>query len=306
MEEKKAFRKFCKQMEREVQQCFPEGMQVEIHKVVKNNGLELDSLAILSEERPVSPNFYLQMYYRQYEKGTDIPALVRQIVEQYQESVSSGEDMQFDVGWKNCEKNIVFRLVSYQRNEKILPDVPHIPFLDLAVLFYVLVKKDIDGIGSVRVDNSLMDRWEIDIGTLLQVARENTQRLFPVRIYTMHSVMRELMNTKADCGIPEEFQEELPFPREPYVITNDSGLNGAAAILYPDTLKETGKILHGDFYLLPSSIHEVLAISSRAAVTAVALEEMVQEVNQSCVAKEEVLSESVYFYEHCSETIRVL
>ncbi len=306
MEEKKAFRKFCKQMEKEVQQRFPEDMQVEVHKVVKNNGLELDSLTILSEERPVSPSFYLQMYYQQYEKGTGIPALAQQIVEQYQESVSSGEDMQFDVGWKSCEKNIVFRLVSYQRNEKILSDVPHIPFLDLAVLFYVLVKKDIDGIGSVRVDNSLMERWEIDIGTLLQVARENTQRLFPVRIYTMHSVMRELMNTKADCGIPEEFQAELPFPREPYVITNDSGLNGAAAILYPDTLKETGKILHGDFYLLPSSIHELLAISSRAAVTAVALEEMVQEVNQSCVAKEEILSESVYFYEHCSETIRIL
>ena len=51
------FEEFKNVMEQMVKEKFSEGYQVERHKVIKNNQLELDSLVILAEDTNVSPQF---------------------------------------------------------------------------------------------------------------------------------------------------------------------------------------------------------------------------------------------------------
>lgn len=53
------FEEFKNVMEQMVKEKFSEGYQVERHKVIKNNQLELDSLVILTEDTNVSPQFYM-------------------------------------------------------------------------------------------------------------------------------------------------------------------------------------------------------------------------------------------------------
>lgn len=124
----------------------------------------------------------------------------------------------------------------------------------------------------------------------------------------MHSLMNAITDSKeenmASGKLPQGSTEHI-FAGEPFVVTNDNGINGAAVILYPNTLKKVGKILKDDFYLLPSSIHEMLAIPIHAAISEQDLCDMVWEVNRTCVAKEEILSGSVYRYDQDTETIKV-
>ena len=79
--------------------------------------------------------------------------------------------------------------------------------------------------------------------------------------------------------------------------SNQERIHGAGVIAYPDFMEEAAKRLGGDFYVLPSSIHEVLLVPDTPDVSAVELQKMVQSVNMEQVAPEERLSDHVYHYD---------
>ncbi len=77
----------------------------------------------------------------------------------------------------------------------------------------------------------------------------------------------------------EELDSDLPI----YVISNESGINDASAILYSDVMSEVASKLGGNVYLLPSSIHETIAVPVSIRLTVRDLERMVQDVNKDVI-----------------------
>ena len=86
----------------------------------------------------------------------------------------------------------------------------------------------------------------------------------------------------------------LPVPM--YILTNEYKLNGAATILYRDVLEDFSKACDGDFYLLPSSIHEVILVPAKECNSFDEMTQMVQEVNETQVEAEELLADHAYYY----------
>ena len=72
---------------------------------------------------------------------------------------------------------------------------------------------------------------------------------------------------------------------------------GAAAVLYPGRLEEVGSYLGEDFYVLPSSVHEMIVVRKSAASGKDFLSAMVTEINMTQVDREEVLSNQAYYYD---------
>ncbi len=81
-----------------------------------------------------------------------------------------------------------------------------------------------------------------------------------------------------------------------FVLTNSLRSFGAVCILYEDILFHIGNLLRENFYILPSSIHEVIIIPESQAPCKETLNEMIVEINESQVEREEVLSDHVYYY----------
>lgn len=94
----------------------------------------------------------------------------------------------------------------------------------------------------------------------------------------------------------EKSKEILPY--EQYVLTNIAQINGATAILYPNLLQEIGEATQSNFFILPSSIHEVILMKDNGDMNAEELQRMVMEINRTQVAPEEVLSDEVYSYDY--------
>ena len=88
------------------------------------------------------------------------------------------------------------------------------------------------------------------------------------------------------------------------VITNTLGVNGAAVILYPDILASLAKEYDTDFYVIPSSIHEVILVSAEDDSMLAEYRQMVQDVNKRFVDPEEILSDQVYYYEQKSQKMK--
>lgn len=309
MEERKEYQDFCKEMQVMVKDKFEDSVRVEIHKVVKNNATELDSMVILAEDRGISPNFYLNLYYEEYCQGKDMQMLAEQIYEIYIATVRQEQVPMLDPSFEACEDKITFRLVSYEKNKEMFQTIPYIRFLDMAVVFYIIVRNEDDGIGSVKISQRWLDEWNMTAPEVFSLARENTRRLFPERICSMHSMLKQLLQEKENewAALEETLYADMESKQvtDPYVITNSNGINGASVILYPDTLKTVGNVFGEDYYLLPSSIHEFLAIPEHAVGSEEELYEMVQEANEQFVSREEFLSGSVYWYECATETIKI-
>jgi hypothetical protein len=81
-----------------------------------------------------------------------------------------------------------------------------------------------------------------------------------------------------------------------YILSNFKGINGASCLLYENVLSEFAQLIQSDFYILPSSIHEIILVPYDKAILKEALAEMVEEVNRTQVSGDEVLSDRVYFY----------
>lgn len=297
MKKKYTYKEFKHILAGEVGKIFDGRAAIEIHNIIKNNSIELEGMVIIEEGKNVSPNFYLQFYYEDYLKGADIAGIAMEMAEKYNRMQENGFDG-FDMDIGNCMDKIVCRLVSYEKNSKLLEEIPYIPFLDMAIIFYCLVMEDENGTGSVRISNQIMEKWDMTVKTLYTVAIHNTERLLPKVFCPLKSMLKSVLEDGGQ-GMPDIFEglEGCSYQEgTPFILTNIKGVNGASAILYPDCLKDIGRMAESSLYIIPSSIHELLIIPDDGQVSPDGLKKMVKEVNASCVAAEEVLSDMVYYY----------
>ena len=97
-----------------------------------------------------------------------------------------------------------------------------------------------------------------------------------------------------------EIMDLLPEKPEMYVISNAAKINGAASVLYEEHLHLLSERVGTDLYILPSSVHEVLAVSVEFGTefgTPEELSQMVQDVNNEQLDLADRLSNNVYHYD---------
>lgn len=291
------YSRFQNSLVEQLAEQIPEGCRISIHKVIKNNDLQLDSLVILSKQVNVSPNFYLQQYYEKYLQGMSMEAIISDILENYEKTRKTMGKYQIDLSLDACRDKIVYRLSSGEKNRMRLENVPSIPFLDMVITFHVLMIEDEDGIGSVMVRDAFMQEWKMSTKELFQLAQENTMRMFPLQVHSMTQMLSNL--EKEHPELAEEYPDEVLQGQgfqNTLVVSNQKGINGAAVILYPGCLAQLEEQCAGDYYVLPSSIHEVLILPDRDQIYGSGLQNMVREVNENCVQADEILSDHVYHY----------
>lgn len=273
--------------------------RVEVKEVRKNNGVILHGLFILSGGGNVVPTIYLETFYAAYEDGIPFTEILDRIFEIYQEETPRGTiDMEFFREYRKISDRICYRLVRRQDNEPLLEDIPYVEFLDLAICFYYAYNGSQLGEGSILIHNSHMKLWGVKIQDLMRCAQENTPRLFPGRVSPMNEILREVMEMDE---IPETGR---PIPLA--VLTNERRIHGAACILYPGMLEMLAGRKKNGFYIIPSSIHEVLLLDQQEGESTGELRRMIYEINRSHVAPEDVLSDNLYYYNPAAKAMEII
>ena len=266
-------------------------IKVEIVKSLKNNGVTLVGISISKEEEQVIPSIYLESYYEKYLNGKPMESIVQELLCIYEKCKVESPVMEDElIGFEKVKQNIYYKLVNYKKNKEQLKSLPYIPYQDLAVVFCILVSKGETGMASIPVNKKLMRLWGMDRAEeLFEIASANTQRLFAPNIQHMGRFIQELEN-------PFEYEEAQENEMEVYIATNCSCVNGASVILYENLLQEFARKVQRDFFVLPSSIHEMLFLPISEYMELDELKGMVCGANQMVVSEEEILSDSVYRY----------
>lgn len=277
-----------------------EGGNITINHVIKNNGCEMDGLVIMEKGKDIAPTIYLDSFYELYTNGENIKSIIRQIEVIYEQNKNN---VTFDVNilkhFDNIKDKIVYKVVNYRSNEKLLEQVPHKRILDLAVVFYCLLDNEYGRSATALIYNNNLKNWNVTIDDVYKAALKNTPDLLHSKISSMAALFEK-------CGVNvdgEEVDLKDYVPSDMYVLTNESKLNGAACILYENVLYDFAQKLGADLYILPSSVHEVILLPKLSMFEKDELVNMVKEVNTEGVAADEVLSDHVYEYNRTERLI---
>ena len=271
-----------------VNDSLPEGTNGILMKVTKNNGVVFNGITIRNQDENIAPTIYLDGYKKDVEAGVStIDEIVSNIIRNYENSKcinGAGDSFAWFSNYDEVKKKVVCRVVNAKLNRDILNEIPYIPFLDLAITFCVMVSVSDKEDASILVRNQHMEIWNADEQELFSVAKENTKKLLPTEISSMASILSAMAN---------EPVEEKDMGASMYVLTNRKKMNGGTAVLDAQSLAGLAEKVDDDLWLLPSSIHEWIALPSAVASD---LETMIVEVNATQLEPQEVLSDHPYFY----------
>lgn len=266
---------------------------IDTKPVIKNNGITLHGLVINNGKCNISPTIYLDYYYKEFENGADIDKLAKQVIAQYKKfELDEDFDISVFTDYEKCKNNISFKLINYEKNKELLEDIPHIKYLDLAIVFYYLLEGGLNETSSILIRNSHMEHWGVDKVDLMVQAQNNTPRLLQSEIRSLTDVVKEILADNPMAITPED----EPMDQTMYVLTNKLKLYGACCILYKNLLEEFAEQHDCDFYIIPSSVHEVLLVPCSKELDSEYLTSLVQEVNSSELSTEDILSDHVYLY----------
>lgn len=195
---------------------------------------------------------------------------------------------------KDILQNVIHCVVNVASNRLYLSDKVFWRFLDLAVIYKFVIRETEEGMSSMVLTKRICEQYDINMEELEEAARENTQkRGFCVKPLTQY--MEKLMGMKV--------LEESEKGPQLWVCTASNCINGARIMLYSEPLAELADMIGSDLILLPSSIHEILALPAKDGVRNV--EDIVAEVNSTQVPKDEILSNNVYYYNRQTREVTI-
>jgi len=279
------------------------GYFVDIRPVTKNNGCVFYGLTITEKDSKIVPTIYLEGFFEKYKMGVRIERIIDEIIQIHDENkVRDSTELGFFTDYKKVKEKLSIRLINREKNKELLSDVPHRIFLDLAIVPSVEAFWINGTLGSVLVHNNHICMWGIKSDELIRDAIENSIKIHPACVKPMSELMKEMMEENGSAQ--KDVDELFDCANKMIVMTNNSRMHGASVIVYPDLLQKIYESLGGEFYVIPSSIHEVIVVTKQDYMSAQNINMMIEDVNSNELMCEEILSDHVYEYDSASQNLR--
>lgn len=170
----------------------------------------------------------------------------------------------------------------------------------LALTVDINMSEDRGGDWRVAINHGVMEALGVDKETLFITAMDDSMVNAPAVLTDMSMALFS----------PEK--ENLLDRKEPlepgdvsgmYVLTNEAGTLGASALYYPDVKEKAAELMGAGYYVLPSSIHEVILVPDTMDHDVKDLCDMVKQANRTVVEPKDVLSDNVYHYDKDSRDL---
>ena len=285
-----SFEELVRQMRLDLMMRWGEDDEFQAACVQKINGVEQPVLRIRRKGNSVGIQIGIGDVCDRIRKGGNRREAEKELISRVEEGlkqIRSGETVlqtgQGILDYREARERLVYRLIQTRRNERLLQQIPHVPYLDLSLVFELYWKQEGQHC-SCLVYNSHLEQWGVTPEEVERQARENTPIRLPAVFDSLEQMLLPMMG-----GLRQE-------PSGLSVLSNREGFHGAAAILYPGELKRAADQLQNDLVVLPSSIHEVLLLPDDPGQDYGMLTRLVQEINRNEVEQEEWLSDHPYRY----------
>ena len=263
-------------------------VRISVEEVMKLNQT-YQALTATKEGCGFVPRINLDSLYEQYciDTLSELRKVAREVAETIVRDLSRDREeipAECFTDYEEAKDSLFIRLSDAETNRKLLETLPHREVEGLAVTCHLYFGTEEGSFRSSMVTEALREQLGVSREQLLEDAVKNSPRILPALVEDLGKKYRIDLLTGGD-GI------------ELYMLTNITGINGAAALFYPGMMEEIALQLEDSYFVLPSSIHEVMIIPEKGAYPPEHMKEMVRSGNEHCVAPYEKLSDEVFHYD---------
>lgn len=292
---------FTKRAAREITAYLPadfENAEIKLEEVRKLNS-SYTALIVRPQGCLVAPSIDLNSLYAMTEDGASFDSVMKIASSLAQRRKPDCMDAGRMQEYETVKNKLFIRICDAEKNKIMLEDVPHQTCCGLAVTYHVLVSEEDEKeeVASAMVTNSLLAQYGISKEQLHHDAVASSTKLMPAAVTPLEKIIQGMLGME-DHVQPETLEEQLKeinFETEfMIVVSNRAKINGASAIFYPGLLAEIGKRMKKSFFILPSSIHEVILVPDNGKFDVSDFRDMVKSINASEVQEKDRLSNNVF------------
>lgn len=271
------------------QNPFSGQIRINVKDVEKANGMSYRGIVVADDQLGMGVTINMDKHYKMYLAGKPVDEIVDLVQQQAMDAFEEKPDVDISrmKDYESLCSNVIMEAVSREKNAEYLQNVPHFDMADLSIIYRVnLGESRNQGIGVITVDNRLLNS--------MGVSQDQFQKdVFNQVLSGDPPILKSLTEVLGGSFIGDGSGPDGGL----FLATNSNALYGASVIAIPGFLDQAAEELGGSFYILPSSVHEVLFLKNDQAMEVQDLENMVQEINESIVSPEEQLSDRVYHYD---------
>ena len=291
-------KEFYEEIKRCILEYLPEeyqGSKVEIHDVIKDNDTRLTGITVIKNGENAAPIIYLNGAYGDFRNGRMIDSICRQV----SESIVSHNDLNksicnIDLSYDAIKSNLRVKVVNSKTNHQILKEsVSQSVGCGYSLIPYIDLKTNDMAGAMIRITKKLAEMLGYSEGQIMEDAIRETEQGDEVRLCRIEDILFSSGDEPENLLNADHSNESFDAP---LVLTNAAGVLGAAYLFLPNMQKRISETIGNDYYVLPSSIHEVLILPDNDGLEAHQLVNMVREVNRSMVDPEEQLGSKVLYY----------
>ena len=278
---------------------------------VKKRGRSLDGFTFSPKSGDGSiramPTYYFDDLYKTYCVEEDLSSCIEGVAGSMKCAIGKSQSLTANVDLANIRKNVIAELVNPEVSDRYIHDVPHREFLNLCIIYRWVVSIDEEGVYSGIIDNELMGYVNLTEESLYKNAIRNTKRIIAPQLKSFDSVIRRMLRRsgKSDKEI-REFVGRIDNEDRIWVITNKHDFRASTALIYKDFLIKIADKMDSDFYIIPTSVNESLAVSANSSLVPEAMYGMLKDSNNNFLEDEDqMLSDTVYYFDRNKEELMV-
>ena len=262
--------------------------EIKLQEVEKNNGLKLTGITIPNGDQRIVPTVYLDSLYQEYIHGKDVDSCVGDVADMRIEAQGKAEF--FDMGvpdildYEKMKDKLQMRICDKEWNTDLLADKVVTEHGDFAAYYAVNLEENGEGISSIPVTVSLMNEWGVS-AEQIQADAMVADRKRGVTLMDMNEIIKSMIFGEEPENLLNEKMDMEAMENPMFCLTNKAKMNGASLLLQEDIRKQIGECLGSDYFVIPSSIHEVLILPDNGIFQVPELNAMVQEVNETKVER---------------------
>lgn len=278
---------------------------VRIDEVLKSGGLVLHGMTLINGNKGTAPILYLEPFYDLIGEGWPVENVLSAAAEKYAEIYMLTPELNIpDLSFENIRKDLGIKLLYNKTNEDLLNNLVS---TDIGCGYSLSVYIDLSGrvfdSAVINVRKDMLETIGCDEQTLFEEAVRNSEVRSPARVtYISQELFAASNNTPKDLLSGEiTYDSDMGL----LVLTTADRYAGAAALFYPQIQKRIAEIVQASYFVIPSSIHEILILPDNGEHAAKDLAEMVKAVNENEVSPEEQLGNRVLYYDAMSAQLEV-
>ena len=240
---------------------------------------------------------YVRELYEEYQKGWSMDAIVEEVRHRL-DAISRSECFRKTRELEMYDKikgDLFIRLLNIERNKEDLADSVYRSVGDIALVLYARMG-ELDGCNtSIKIKQHILAKWEKDARLVFENALLNTYFLSPPRIYCWEKLLcnpdyegENFMNLFSDFEIKKDSLGNC--------LSTTMRTYGAVAVFLPGVADRIGDLMGGGFYMVFTSIHEVMIHNDRSSDPE-DLKKVLKETVESTTPKEDFLTYYIYHYD---------